>query len=264
MALFFPDDASYDESVRMTGFYRYRQLLSMYAFGWLRTNLMTVLGAIPLALGIGLAISTSSLLLLLPLSIVGGMIFGPFFAAMVDNVMRGLRDAPGRWWESYRKGFRQNIPDSLLPGALTGLIAGAYSFMIYMFSSAEALPGATTYILMLFSALLVIILEMLYWPQLVLFQQPIRTRLVNTILFTSKYLWRVLIAAVLVLLWILILFLFAPWTLILIPFLGFWWPVFLSQFLIYKYLDEELQIEKRIDEAKESEKGMDMEESSEG
>ena len=101
MALFFPDDASYDETVRMTGFYRYRQLLSMYTFGWMKVNLITVAGSIPLAAGITLSILSSSLLLLIPLSILGGMILGPFLASMFDAILRGMRDAPGHWWRSF-------------------------------------------------------------------------------------------------------------------------------------------------------------------
>lgn len=248
MALFFRDDASYDESVRMTGFYRYRQLLSLYTFGWIRTNIMTVLGSLPLAAAVTVSILASSVLLLIPLSIIGGMIFGPFLASMVDAVMRGLRDAPGRWWATYKKSFRQNLTDSLLPGALTGLAAGCYAFSGYIIWSAKAAPGRTAFILLGFSALLVMILEILIWPQVVLFQQTAGTRIRNTILFTSKYLWRVLLSAVLVILWLAVLVLFAPWTLILVPFLGYWWPVFLSQFFIYRYLDEELEIEKRIEE----------------
>lgn len=248
MALFFPDDASYDESVRMTGFYRYRQLLSMYTFNWMRGNLLTCIGVLPLTAGITLSLLSSSLLLLVPLSLIGGMIAGPFFAALVDSVMRGLRDRPGQWWDSYRKGFRQNLTDSLLPGALTGLLAGVYAFMAHVIWNARVAPGGMTILLTLFSLLLVMIFSILYWPQLVLFRQSAATRLTNSILFTAKYLWRVLLAAILPILWMGILILFAPWTLILIPFLGFWLPVFLSQFFIYAPLDEELQIEKRIDE----------------
>lgn len=249
MALFFRDDASYDESVRMTGFYRYRQLLSFYTFGWVKVNLLTVLGSIPLAAGIIVSILSSSLLLLIPLSVIGGMIFGPFLASMVDAILRGMRDTPGQWWRSYKKSFRQNLTDSLLPGAFTGFTAGIFAFMIHMMWHANSLPGSMPLLLAAFSALLVLILHTLYWPQLVLFRQSIRTRLINTILFTSKYLWRVLLAAVLQALWITILILFAPWTLVLIPFFGFWLPIFFAQFTIYKYLDEELQIEKRIAEA---------------
>ena len=116
MALFFRDDASYDESVRMTGFYRYRQLLSLYTFGWMKVNLITVAATVPLAAGILFSVLSSSLLLLIPLSLTGGLILGPFLACMVDAILRGMRDAPGHWWRSFRKSFRQNLTDSLLPG----------------------------------------------------------------------------------------------------------------------------------------------------
>ncbi len=38
MALFFPDDSSYNEAVRMTGFDRYRQLLSFYWGSYLKAG----------------------------------------------------------------------------------------------------------------------------------------------------------------------------------------------------------------------------------
>lgn len=100
MGLFFPDDASYDESVRLTGFDRYRQVLSSSAGNWFLVNLITVLGAVPLTAGIAIAVLSSSLLLLIPLSLIGGMIFGPFLAGMFDSIMRGLRNEPGQWLRS--------------------------------------------------------------------------------------------------------------------------------------------------------------------
>ena len=43
MGMFFADDR-YDESRRMEGFGRYKQLLSFYAGRWVKVNLLTVLG----------------------------------------------------------------------------------------------------------------------------------------------------------------------------------------------------------------------------
>lgn len=51
MGMFFADD-SYDESRRMEGFQRYKQLLSFYAGRWVKVNLLTTLGALPLVLGV--------------------------------------------------------------------------------------------------------------------------------------------------------------------------------------------------------------------
>ena len=111
--------------------------------------------------------------------------------------------------------------------------------------SAQKLPGRLPLLLTAFSAFLVLILQTLYWPQMVLFRQKVSVRLANILLFTAKYLWRVLLAALLQAVWIAILVLFAPWTLILIPFLGFWLPIFLAQFTIYRCLDEEFHIEEQ-------------------
>ena len=89
MALFFREDSGFNEGVRMTGFDRYRQLLSFYALRWMAVNLLTCLGAVPLALGIWYAIALSSAVVLVPVSIVGGMIFGPFLAGMYDSILTG-------------------------------------------------------------------------------------------------------------------------------------------------------------------------------
>lgn len=56
MGLFVRDDIDYNESVRMTGFNRYKQLLSFYAGHWTILNLIMTLGALPLIFGITFSI----------------------------------------------------------------------------------------------------------------------------------------------------------------------------------------------------------------
>lgn len=62
-------------------------------------------------------------------------------------------------------------------------------------------------------------------------------------LFCAKYLWRVLGAGLLQLGYWTVFVLFAPWTQLLIPILGIWYILFLSQFMIYEHLDEAFGIE---------------------
>ena len=83
MGLFFPEDPHFDENQRQTGFYRYRQLLSTRFGRWWKINLLTLTGFAPLAAGIFYAVASSSLLALLPCSILGGVIAGPFLAGMM-------------------------------------------------------------------------------------------------------------------------------------------------------------------------------------
>ena len=246
MGLFVHEDAHYDPDVRQVGFNRYKQLLSLHASSWIKLNLLTVAGALPLAAGIGYAILSSSILVLIPLSILGGMIWGPFLAGLYDGILRGLRDAPESWWAAWRKSWRQNGRESLLPGAVLGLLVGMYAFMAALFwwSPAPQTPG--TIALYLFSGALFLLLNTLYWPQMVLFRQTALNRMRNIILFTAKYFWRMVGVTLLQLVYILIYVLLAPWTLLLVPFLGLWYITFLSQLLIYEQMNEELGIEEKF------------------
>ena len=240
----FRDDTDYTH--RQEGFGRYKQLISFYGFHWLRLNLLTTAGALPLAAGILYAILTSSLLVLLPLSLLGGMILGPFLAGLVDGIMRGLRDAPGNWWKNYKKSWGQNWRSSLVPGALLGLFVGIYAFMIYVMSAARVSPTPGTLVMALVSAALAVWFNTLYWPQLVLFSQSAVNRLRNAMLFTIKHSVRVLVAVLIQVVWIALLVLLAPWTLFAIPFLGFWFPILLAQLRIYADLNADLRIEEQF------------------
>ena len=249
MGLFVHDDPSYDPSIRQTGFYRYRQLLSECAGHWFLVHLITLAGAVPLAAGVALSIMSSSVLLLIPCSILGGMIFGPFLAGLYDAILRGMRDDNTARWANYRKSWRQNWKGSLLPGGALGLLLGMYAFMAALFWWSERSPSLGTVALYLFSGLLAMVFTTLYWPQLVLFQQTVVNRLRNIILFTSKYVWKVFGAALLQMLYVAILVLFAPWSLSIVPFLGLWYIVFLSQFILYDALNAELHIEEQFQQS---------------
>ena len=249
MGLFFPDDPGYDLSIRQSGFARYRQLLSLYGGGWWKGNLLALAGALPLAAGITYAVLSSSLLVLLPCSLVGGAIFGPFLAGLFDAVLRGMRDDGQHWWKSWRRSWRQNWRGSLISGALTGLALGVFVFMGMLFWWAQVPPGLGTVLLWLLSGLVVTVIGLLYWAQLVLFEQTVRARLQNILFFCAKYLWRALGAGALQLLYWAVVVLFAPWTLLLLPVTGLWFILFVSLFLLYPPLDRELQIEQRFRQA---------------
>ena len=243
MGLFFPEDPHFNETKRQTGFYRYRQLLSARFGRWWKTNLLTLAGFVPLTAGIFYAVASTSILVLLPASLLGGMIAGPFLAGMYDAILRGLRDDPLPWRESCKRAWKQNWKSSLVPGALLGLVLGVYTFMTMLFWWAERTPSPGTLALYLFALLIVVIVNTLYWPQLVLFQQKASIRLQNCLLFCIKYFWRVLGVGLLELGYWTVFVLFAPWTLLLLPVLGVWYILFLSQFLIYTQMNEAFSIE---------------------
>lgn len=249
MGLFVRDD-DYNESVRMTGFNRYKQLLSFYAGHWFKLGFLSSISMIPLVAGIIYSIAISSLLVLIPLSLIGGAIMGPVLATLVDSIMRGLRDDTNNRWDNFRKAFRQNFKCSLLSGAFLGFFIGLYSYILYIFLYTDSfVPTKGTLALLLFSVIILLVHELLYWPQMVLFSQPLKQTITNSLLFTSKYLWRILLIVIINLIFLGILISLAPYSLILLPFIGIWYPVFLSQFLLYDYLNEELEIEKKFNNA---------------
>ena len=248
MGLLIPEDREYQDDRRQVGFNRYKQLLSRHTGEWLTINLITLLGAVPLALGIGFAIATSSILVLIPASLIGGMIFGPFLSGLYDSVLRRMRDDTMPWKKNYAKSWKQNALGSIIPGAILGLLTGLYCFMGMLFWWATVAPSAMTVVFYLLSMAVVLIIVNLYWPQLVLFRQSGIIRLRNCLLFALQNFWKVLKVSALEILYIIALVLFAPWTLLLLPVTGLWYPVFFSMHLLYPKLDEAFEIEAQFSE----------------
>ena len=245
MGMFVREDPGYDENIRQTGFNRYKQLMSIRFTQWWKISMITLVGFVPLIAGILYSIAVSSILVLIPCSILGGMIAGPFLAGLYDAILRGLRSDPLPWKDAYGRSWKQNWKESLIPGALLGLMFGLYSFMAMLFWWTEKTPGIGTLALYLLSLLLVLVIFTLYWPQLVMFDQSPVIRLRNSILFCIKYFWRVMGAGLLQLGFVAIYVLLAPWSVLLLPIIGAWYVVFLAQFLIYDQLDSSFHIEEQ-------------------
>ena len=236
-----------DARGRLVGIDRYQDVLGRCWKRFFLTGLVTLLGCLPLALGTGYAILSSSLLILLPAGILGGAIAGPFIACLYDTILRALRDAPGSWAQNYKRSLTQNARSALVPGALTGLFLAAAAFagmMLFLWSSVR--PTVVTVLVYLFSILVFLVLSTLYWSQLVLFNQRSVVRLRNALLFTVKYFWMTLGSSLLQLVWWLLMVLFAPWTLLLLPFVGTWFDLFVALFLLYDRLDEAFAIEQSV------------------
>lgn len=236
-----------DERGRLVGIDRYQDVLGRNWKRFFLTGLLTVLGCLPLAAGVGYAILSSSVLVLLPAGILGGAIAGPFLACLYDSILRALRDAPGTWSQNYKRSMRQNARAALLPGAVTGLFLAAAAFagmMLFFWSTVR--PTVVMVLVYLFSCLVFLVVSTLYWPQLVLFDQRPMVRLRNALLFTVQNFWATLGTALLQLVWWGLMVLFAPWTLLLLPFVGTWFDLFVALFLLYDRLDKAFSIEESI------------------
>ena len=128
-------------------------------------------------------------------------------------------------------------------------MVGFFCFMGMMLWWAQTAPSLGTVLLFLFSALLTMVIAQLYWSQLVLFQQSPAIRLRNALLFTIQNFWRVMGVGLLQLVYWGIYILFAPWTLLILPIVGIWYILFLSQFLLYDRLNNAFEIEEQFRQA---------------
>ncbi len=246
MALLFREDPHHGPG-RLTGFDRYREVLERDVMPFFLGGFVTLLGFVPFALGMGYAILSSSALVMLAASVVGGLFAGPFVYAMYDLIFRSLRDAPQNWWPDYRKALKNNWKCALLPGVVLCLFLGCAIFAgMLLYWWAVSLPSIGTTLLFLLSLLLATMLLTVYWPQLVLFEQTGFVRLKNCLLFCIKYFWHTLgVAALQVGYWLLIA-LFLPWSSILLPLIGLWFILYLANFLLYNDLNQAFRIEEEI------------------
>lgn len=189
------------------------------------------------------------MLVLIPVCIIGGAVAGPFFACMYDTVFRSLRDAPGGCIQNYRRAFRQNWRQAVIPGIIFCLLLGFYTFMPMIFLWTWHFPGWGTLAVYIFGLLLFTMFFTLYWPQLVLFEQAEGQRFKNCLLFLIRFFWRTLGCAMLQLVYWTAILVFLPWSVILLPFLGVWFILYTTNFLLYDTLDGIFHIEEGIAEA---------------
>ena len=81
---------------------------------------------------------------------------GPALTAMHYLITKMLRDDPGFIWHDFKKAFKENFKETLLPGMLYTLVIGSQvlSFFYYMAGSAQGQMSFPILVLYLFSVLL--------------------------------------------------------------------------------------------------------------
>lgn len=246
MAFLFHQDSFTSNGKRLTGFARYTEVLERNIKKFLLTNLLAFAGFLPFACGTLLAILSSSILVLIPSCILGGMFAGPALSCMYDAIFRGLRDAPGKCLANCKLAWKQNWRQSLLPGILFCLLLGFYIFMAMLFWWSSRFPGWGTLALYLFGLLLFTMFFSVCWPQITLFSQPFRQCAGNCLLFILRFFPKIAGAALLQMGYWIILLLFLPWSVLLLPLTGFWFILYTVNFLLYNTLNDTFQIEEQI------------------
>lgn len=241
----FEAPSSYAAGSRLTGFPRYRELIDRYFKAFWMANLFAVLGFLPLGLGYWILISLQRPLAALAICLPCGAVAAPFLAALLDTIYRALRDAPGGWFENYRRGWRQNWRGSIVPGVFLALFLGLYGlaaiFLLFGRGGSLALFLMVGISLIIFTMFFTALL-----PQVVLLDQPLSVMARNAILFMIQNFLPVFGVSLLqIVYWLAGLLLF-PLSVLALPVTGFWFILFLSNFLLYQRMDRAFEIEAQI------------------
>ncbi|MBR4457553.1 MAG: hypothetical protein IKS31_01150 [Clostridia bacterium] len=246
MGLFFPDEKEPDLPFRKVGFARYRQILEANYKCFFLVDFITLVFFIPFAAGALWAVLTGSALIMLAAGIVGGAIAGPALAGMYDIILRRLRNDKGDWWVRWTKAMRQNWRGAILPGIAQCVPLGMAVFVGAMMLRRQLPFSWGTVALLLFGCLLMTMIVTVWWVQEVLFVQRLGIKLKNALFFSIKHLGKAAGAALIRVVWWLVIVLLLPWTAFVVPFLGVWYVLFLSVFILYRDLDEDFRIEEQI------------------
>ena len=213
---------------RKVGIARFFELLGRDLWPLYKSGILCVLGFLP---GTALAVfgmMAGSALLTVVGGVVGGLVGGPFLSGMIDTVLRALRDEPGYWWNTYKRAWKQNWRQSLVPGALLGLFVGSWAWML----RAQAESGNTSTALWVASLAGIFVCTGFFTWLLAL-------------MFFGFFPRTAAAALVLALYWGATL-LYLPATILTILAFGFWLPVTIALMIVYPGLEKVFKLEETI------------------
>ena len=232
------------DAPRKKGVARLAEIMGRDMWSFFRAGFLAFLGCLPFIIGMFFAVETHALLFMLLAGIIGGLIAGPELSAMADTVLRSLRDEPGYWWETYRRVWKRNARESLVPGMLTGLVLSIQIFTLFHMSVISA--GIVTWALLILSFMVTLGLESYIWPQIALLDLPLYGILKNSLLLFLGYLPRSALGVLWQGIYWAAVALFWPVSSFAVILCSLWLPCLLNLMAIYPALDKSFDLEKTI------------------
>ena len=154
---------------RKKGAARFFEILGRDSGDLFKANLLCTICFVPAVALIFLGILGQAVLVSAAGGILGGILLGPCYAGLHDTILRALRDEPGYWWHTYKKAFRHNWKQSLIPGAILGFLLASQIFMSYFLLLGGQLDVASA-VLICMSVLLTAMIFPFLFSQLVLME----------------------------------------------------------------------------------------------
>lgn len=250
MSLFpfdFPDPSGIDmppDTPRKGGPARWWKLI-IHNFGaFCLSGALALFGLLPWLLGLYFAIATHTLLFLLAACVGGGLLAGPFFAALSDILFRALREESFSWRQAWSLALRRNASESLVPGVLCCTLYGIQIFTLYHLGTGGAALNMSA--LLAVGLLILTALALWLWPQVVLFSLPLPMLLKNTVLLTLSHIGRTFAAALVCLVYAGAVVLLNPLSLLVLSVLNLWLPLSAAWYILYQPLEKTFDLEASI------------------
>ena len=228
------------DAPRSRGLTRWWEVVSRDAGKFFMSASLCMLALLIYAGAVTAAVAARSLPLLLLGAALGGAMEGTVFCGLVDTVLRSLRDEPGFWWHTWKRALRQNWRQSLVPGALFGVIYGGLVFTLFLLDPQTT--RSSQLVALGLSALFVTALAAWFWPQVALLTLPLPLIFKNSLLLALAHPKQSLIAAACYLAYTGVAALLFPVSLPLVV-LTLWVPVVSALLAVYCPLDEAFAIE---------------------
>lgn len=234
------------DAPRRKGLARLWEVLKEDSLHLLGAGFLAMLSVIPYVIGLMVSIDSHALIPMAITCPLGGMLVAPQLCGLSDTVLRALRDEHSRWWDTYRRAWKQNAKGCLLPGALGGLLFGFQLLMFYQIDVAQV----DLFLLasMVLGAAISTAIASWLLPQLALMDLPLHCAILNAVLLCGGHPLKTLGTTLLQMVYWAFIVLAFPDTLILFVLLNFWLTTFLVTFVQYEPLNDTFNIEESIEE----------------
>ena len=230
---------------RKKGAARFFEILGRDSGDLFKANLLCSICFVPAVALIFLGILGQAVLVSAAGGILGGILLGPCYAGLHDTILRALRDEPGYWWHTYKKAFRHNWKQSLIPGAILGFLLASQIFMSYFLLLGGQLDVASA-VLICMSVLLTAMIFPFLFSQMVLMELSLPQLFRNSLFLALSHAPRCICAALVqIVYWVLILS-FLPYTALWVLLFGFALIELITLMIIYPVLDKCFNLEERF------------------
>ncbi len=229
---------------REKGAARFWEILDRDFIKLLTAGLLFFVSLIPLGAVILLSVETGDVPMLFLGGALGGMIAAPQLTALLDLILRSLRDQSFLWWQTYCVGWKRNLRSSMLPGAVTGILTVLDLFAFWKMRPEQIGVGMLFFFAV--SAILIAALSFLVMIQIPIMELGIRAMFRNAEILLLRFLPRCTAAAIVMIGYSMVCYLFFPASLIFLMLLNSWFPILLAVMILYKPLNQVFEIEERL------------------